>query len=279
MGDSYEERNPVGSEHSDRPQESISGPINRELRDFFSTVGQRKVGARVRFGTGRILDVMMNKRRTRLVMIFLAVWPAVIQAQSSPTNKWEIEIEKFEESDRHDPPAKGAVLFIGSSTIRFWQSLPEDFPEIQIINRGFGGSEIADCTFYVDRIVIPYHPRIVVLYAGDNDLAGGKTPQQVFEDYTAFVSRVHRQSPRTRIAFISIKPSPARASLLQSMKNANELIKAYTTNDKRLIYIDVFTVMLGKDGNPRARLFGPDRLHMNKNGYSLWKSVIAPYIR
>ena len=222
----------------------------------------------------------MNKRSTRLVAIFFAVvWPAVIQAQSSPANKWEIEIEKFQESDRQNPPAKGAVLFIGSSSIQLWQSLPEDFPGIKVINRGFGGSEIADCTFYVDRIVIPYQPRIILLYAGDNDLAGGKSPQQVLEDYKAFVSRVHRQLPRAKIAFISIKPSPARASLLQSMKVANELIKAYNSYDKRLIYIDVFAAMLGKDGNPRVELFGPDRLHMNKEGYSLWKSMISPYIR
>ncbi len=160
-----------------------------------------------------------------------------------------------------------------------WQSLAEDFPGIKVINRGFGGSELADSTFYVDRIVIPYKPRIVFLYAGDNDLAGGKTPQQVFEDYKAFVSRVHRQLPRTRIAFISIKPSPVRASLLQSMKQVNGLVEAYATHARRLVYIDVFTPMLGKDGSPRPELFGPDKLHMNSNGYSLWTSVITPGIR
>lgn len=120
---------------------------------------------------------------------------------------------------------------------------------------------------------------MVVLYAGDNDLASGRTPQQVFEDYKAFVEGVHRKLPVTRIAFISIKPSPSRASLLQSMKEANGLIKAYATRARRLVYIDVFTPMLGKDGSPRPELFGPDRLHMNSEGYSLWKSVVAPSIR
>jgi len=222
----------------------------------------------------------MNKKRTWLVMIFLTmIFFAISQAQQSPVHKWETEIKKFEESDRQNPPAKGAVLFIGSSSIRMWQSLAEDFPGIKVINRGFGGSEIADSTFYVDRIVIPYQPKVVILYAGDNDLANGKTPQQVFEDYKAFVSRVQEKLPATKIAFISIKPSPARASLLQSMKDANGLIKAYASSDKRLMYIDVFTPMLGRDENPRPELFSPDRLHMNKEGYSLWKSVIAPYIR
>ena len=222
----------------------------------------------------------MNKRRTWLVMIFWAVaFIAIGQARQSPGNKWETEIKKFEESDRQNPPPKGVVVFIGSSSIRLWQSLGKDFPGIKVVNRGFGGSEIADSISYVDRIVIPHRPKMVVLYARDNDLASGKTPQQVFEDYKGFVERVHRELPTTKIAFISIKPSPARASLLQSMKEANGLIKVYATHDKRLIYIDVFTPMLGKDGSPRPELFGPDRLHMNSEGYALWKLVVAPYIR
>jgi lysophospholipase L1-like esterase len=222
----------------------------------------------------------MNKRRTWLVMILWAVtFAAISQAHQSPGNKWETEIKKFEASDRQNPPPKDAVMFIGSSSIRLWQSLEQDFPGTKVINRGFGGSEIADSTYYVDRIVIPQRPKMVVLYAGDNDLFSGKTPQQVFEDYKTFVGRIHQNLPKTKIAFISIKPSPARASLLQSMKDANTLIKAYATHDKRLIYIDVFTPMLGKDGSPRPELFGPDRLHMNSAGYDLWKSVIAPNIR
>ncbi len=221
----------------------------------------------------------MNKKRW-LVMIFCAVaFTATGRPLQSPENKWEPEIKKFEDSDRQNPPPKGAVLFIGSSSIQKWKSLADDFPGTKVINRGFGGSEIADSTVYVDRIVVPYRPKMVVLYAGDNDLANGKTPQQVFEDYKAFVERVHRKLPTARIAFISIKPSPARASLLESMKQANGLVKAYATHARRLVYIDVFTPMLGKDGSPRPELFGPDKLHMNSEGYSLWTSVIAPRIR
>ena len=223
---------------------------------------------------------MTSMRRTRLLIIFLvAVGPAPIPAQTTASNKWQSEIEKFEAADRQNPPATGSVLFIGSSSIARWTSLAEDLPGINVINRGFGGSELADSTFYVDHIVVPYRPRMVVLYAGDNDLAHGRTPQQVFDDYEGFVSRVHRQLPGTRIAFISIKPSPSRAALIPLMKKANELIKTYDAKDKTLIYIDVFTPMLDKDGNPRAELFGPDALHMNRAGYDLWKSIISPYLR
>jgi lysophospholipase L1-like esterase len=222
----------------------------------------------------------MNTKRTCLAMIFCAVaLTASGRALQSPENKWEPEIKKFEQTDRQNPPPKNAILFIGSSSIQKWKNLADDLPGIKVINRGFGGSEIADSTFFVDRIVVPYRPRIVVLYAGDNDLANGRTPQQVFEDYKLFVERVHRKLPNTRIAFISIKPSPSRASLLQNMKDANGLIKAYATHARRLIYIDVFTPMLGKDGSPRPELFGPDKLHMNTEGYRLWKLVIAPIIR
>jgi lysophospholipase L1-like esterase len=213
-------------------------------------------------------------------MIFWAVaFAAIVQAYQSPGNKWESEITKFEESDRQNPPPKDAVIFIGSSSIRLWQSLKEDFAGVKVINRGFGGSEIPDSTFYVTRIVTPYRPKMVVLYAGDNDLANGKTPKQVFEDYKAFVERIHQNLPTTKIAFISIKPSPARLSLLQSMKDANGLIKAYATHDKTLIYIDVFTPMLRRDGSPRPELFGTDKLHMNSKGYDLWKLVVTKYIR
>jgi lysophospholipase L1-like esterase len=217
----------------------------------------------------------MYQNLMRLTIITLTVVVAVA-AQSVPTNQWEADIKKFEETDRLNPPPKNGLLFLGSSSIRLWSSLQDDFPNTKVINRGFGGSKLADSTYYVDRIVVPYAPKMVVLYAGDNDIAGGMTPQQVFEDYKAFVKDVSRKLPRTKIAFISIKPSPARQTLLSKMKEANELIKSYVEGNKLLVYIDVFTPMLGSDGNPRPELFGPDKLHMNQEGYKLWRSVVGP---
>jgi lysophospholipase L1-like esterase len=213
---------------------------------------------------------------TTLVLLFFVFAPTT-NAQQSTENKWEPEIQQFEDSDKKVPPPRGAVLFVGSSSIRMWKSLAEDFPGIKVINRGFGGSEIADSTYYVDRIVTPYLPGMIVFYAGDNDLSNGKTPQQVLDNYKAFVSRVRIKLPTTEIAFISIKPSPARVSIIDQMRQANALIRTYSSHDKNLLFIDVFTPMLGKDGNPRPELFGPDKLHMNREGYDLWKSVVAPY--
>ena|SRR5262245_3274473 len=130
----------------------------------------------------------MMKLRTLLIgFCCLIICAAAVSAQQTPAspNRWEADIKKFEEADRQNPPAKSAVVFVGSSSIRMWKDLAEDFPDTKVINRGFGGSQLADSTYYADRIVIPYQPRMVVLYAGDNDLAAGKTPQQVFEDYTS----------------------------------------------------------------------------------------------
>ena len=199
--------------------------------------------------------------------------------QAATGNEWESDIAQFEAADTQNPRAKGGVLFIGSSSIEHWKSLAEDFPGINVINRGFGGSVIADSTYYVDRIVVPYQPKMIVFYAGDNDLAEGRTPQQVFDDYVAFVTRVRSQLPATKIAFISIKPSPARAALMRKMKTANEMIKKYDANNSNLVFIDIFTPMLAKDGGPRGELFGPDGLHMNKEGYRLWQSLIFPYLK
>jgi lysophospholipase L1-like esterase len=204
---------------------------------------------------------------------------AALGQQAAPANKWEAEIKKFEEADRQSAPPKNAVLFIGSSSIRIWKDLAADFPNVKVINRGFGGSQIADSTRYVDRIVTPYKPRMVVLYAGDNDLAAGKTPEQVFDDYKAFVARVRQGVPSARIAFISIKPSPSRASLLDAMRQVNAMVKDYAARNKNLVYIDVFTPMLQPDGQARGELFGPDNLHMNRSGYELWRGIVAPYLR
>lgn len=121
-------------------------------------------------------------KHTFLKMIcVVAIFATVVQAQQSaaPANKWEAEIKKFEEADRKNAPAKDVVLFTGSSSIRLWQSLAQDFPQVKVLNRGFGGSEIADSTFYVDRMIVPYQPRMILLYAGDNDIANNKNPQKV----------------------------------------------------------------------------------------------------
>jgi lysophospholipase L1-like esterase len=217
----------------------------------------------------------------------LATWAALnlslfsqtsTQAKPAPEAQWEKDIRSFEAADQSNPPPRGAVLFIGSSSIRLWTNLAQAFPGHQVINRGFGGSQVSDSVAFVSRIVTPYKPKLVLLYAGDNDIAAGKSPERVLSDFKAFVERIHAALPETRIAFIAIKPCPARERFLESVRTANHLIQAYTASDKRLLYIDVFTPMLAKDGRPRADLVIKDGLHPNAQCYELWASIIRPIL-
>jgi lysophospholipase L1-like esterase len=213
-----------------------------------------------------------------LLSLLLTFVSCIACAAVTPHSYWEPNIAAFEASDRTNPPPKGAVLFIGSSSIEHWKSLAADFPELKVINRGFGGSVIGDSTYFADRIVAPYHPRAIVLYAGDNDLYYGHTPQQVRDDFAAFVNKVRSFDPHVSIAFVSIKPSVARQSLLAQIKQSNDLIRAYAATQKNVTYIDTFTPMLGADGQPQQKWFGPDGLHMNRSGYALWIGILKPWV-
>ena len=206
--------------------------------------------------------------------------PSWSGAQQTDTSyrQWEGDIRAFEQSDSvQKPPTKG-ILFVGSSSIRMWETLPHDFPDLPVINRGFGGSELHDVVHYANRVVLPYKPRVIVVYAGDNDLANGRKPEQVASDFRRLARTVHRTLPRTRIVFVSVKPSPSRWNLVDRMRATNALVRRYARTDKRLAYADIFTPMLGDDGRPRRELFRDDSLHMTPAGYELWTSVIRPYL-
>ncbi len=192
--------------------------------------------------------------------------------------KWESEIASFEAADKTNPPPKSAVLFVGGSSIRLWQTLAQDFPEHRVINRGFGGSHVADSVAFADRIIIPYKPKIIVLYAGDNDIADGKTPDQVLSDFKSFVVKIHKDLPTSRIAYVSIKPSLARWHLVDKIRTANQLIAEYSRANDNVVFIDIFTPMLDDEGKPRKELFVSDGLHLNAKGYELWTSVIKPHL-
>ncbi len=185
------------------------------------------------------------------------------------------EIAAFESADAVNPPPANVIPFVGSSSFNNWANLPAAFPNHPVLNRGFGGSQMSDVLEYFDRVVARYQPPLVVVYEGDNDLAAGKSVAQVFADYSNFVWRVQQQLPATDIAFLSVKPSPSRASLLGQMAQLNSLI-AGLADGRRIRYIDIYTPMLDGTGQPRAELFGPDNLHMNAAGYALWQSIIGP---
>ena len=169
-------------------------------------------------------------------------------------------------------------MFVGSSSIRMWPDVGADFPGSSALNRGFGGSTLADVVYFAPRIVLPYKPRLIVLYAGDNDLSEGHTPAQVLADYRAFAALVHRALPETRLVFVSIKPSPSRWTLADSMRKANALIAADIARDARATFVNVFPAMVGANGHPRPELFVDDSLHMTAAGYALWRELLGPVV-
>ncbi|MEO2047503.1 MAG: SGNH/GDSL hydrolase family protein [Pirellulales bacterium] len=192
--------------------------------------------------------------------------------------KWEPEIQAFEQRDTDSPPPTEGVLFVGSSSIRFW-NLAKYFPKHSLINCGFGGSQIIDSIHFADRIILNHRPRTVIVYAGDNDIAAGKTPEVVAADFRLLVEKIHSQLPQTKIAFIAIKPSISRWKLADSMKAANTLISTYCDLNERLSYVDIWQPMLGEDGRPRRELFIKDGLHLNHTGYQLWTKRVLPHVQ
>jgi lysophospholipase L1-like esterase len=213
-------------------------------------------------------------RRSLLAVAFL-VAPAVFAAPE----KWAAEIEKYTKADALKAPAQGAVVFVGSSSIRRWNSLAADFPGVMLLNRGFGGSELTDSVFYADRIVIPYAPRLVVVYAGENDLQAGKSAESVLAAFRAFHAKVHAALPKTKIIFLAIKESPSRAKIREKVLLANKLIAADCAKDSRLTFVDVATPMLDAEGQTRPELFVADQLHLKPEGYVIWTKVLSPYLK
>ena len=193
---------------------------------------------------------------------------------------WRFQISAYETADRANPPKAGVIVFTGSSSVRFWDTLADDMKPLDVINRGFGGSQIAQVNEYASRIIIPYRPRAVVLYAGDNDLSWpwSKTPEQVSGDFKKFVEIIHANLSETWIYYVSIKPSISRWGNWEKFQETNELIKADILTQPRAQFIDVDAAMLDSQGKPRAELFRRDGLHMNAKGYAVWTSIIRPVL-
>jgi len=192
--------------------------------------------------------------------------------------KWEKEISAYEQSDRTNPPPQGGLVFIGSSTIRMWKTLAQDFPEQKVINRGFGGSEIEDSTHFAERIIFPYGPRAVFLRAGGNDLWAGKSAKQVFADFKDFVATVQSKLPKAEIVFISLSPSISRWKQADKEKAVNAMIAEYIKGKPQLKYCDTYDMVLGTDGQPRPELFIADKLHFNAEGYKLLAERVRPFL-
>jgi lysophospholipase L1-like esterase len=199
-------------------------------------------------------------------------------AQNKP--RFENDIQTIRQYDKIYAPSKNPILFVGSSSIRLWSDLERDFADYGVINRGIGGSVINEITYYVNELIVPYHPRQIVLYVGENDLPDENTTGDSILNRTIHLLTLIREKlPNVPIVYISIKPSPSREKYLAKMILANRLIHDYLATQNEMEFVDVCSLMLTPDGKPKPELFREDRLHMNKMGYSIWIKKIKPYLK
>lgn len=222
----------------------------------------------------------MKQCSVRLVAAWLTLAAFVLPGAGKEHNfaRWEKEISAFEQRDRTNPPPQNAILFIGSSTIRLWSTLSNDYPHHQVINRGFGGSEVVDSTHFADRIVFPYHPRMIFLRAGGNDLAAGSSVEEVAANFKEFCETIHAKLPETVIAYIGWNPTIARWSQADKEKALNALAKDYIKDKPWLKYIETYDMVLGADNLPRPELFVQDKLHFSPAGYRLLVEKVRPFL-
>ena len=213
-----------------------------------------------------------------LLALILLVATAPVAFAQPPAERWSKALAEFDAADLATPPKPGEVLFLGSSTIVDWDTA-RAFPGIKVINRGVWSSSLGEAVLRVDRLVMPYAPRLIVVYAGENDLNGGATSEQVAVDFERFTFAVHAKLPQTRIVFIGLKPSLARWTQIHRMRAANDLIRQFCGHDDRLAFVDVDGAMLGWDEKPRRELFVEDGLHLSAQGYALWNVLLRPFVQ
>jgi lysophospholipase L1-like esterase len=213
-----------------------------------------------------------------LIVTFILFFVLNVFSQSAPPF-WN-DINTFKKADAEKMPALHSILFIGSSSFTKWTDINDYFPGYPIINRGFGGSTIADVIRYAYDIILPYEPKQVVIYCGENDLAYSEkvTPSEILNRVKTLFSIIRINLPRATIDFVSIKPSPVRAAIQGRVIESNKLIKAFFRQQKNADFIDVYNAMLDKSGNMREEIYLPDRLHMKPEGYAIWKKIILPYL-
>jgi len=203
-----------------------------------------------------------------------------LAAQPSPA-PFSNEIAEFKHKDSLRRPPANPIVFIGSSSFRKWTTVQADFPGYPIINRGFGGSTLDDVIRYAGDIIYPYHPKQVVIYCGDNDLASGKkvSGKKVYKKFEHLYELIRKHLGNdVDIVYVSIKPSPSREKLMPEMERANDLIRNFIAERSHASFVDVYHLMLNTQGHPMDDLFAGDKLHMNEKGYKIWQQAILPYL-
>ena len=203
----------------------------------------------------------------------LKYWIQNIRSYNSP-NRFDADIEQFVKQDKNSFPPINQFLFIGSSSIRLWQSLEDDMKPLKVINRGFGGAHTKHINRHLDKIVFPYKPKAIIFFCGSNDINGLNSSQDVFAEFEIFFNSVKKVLPKTKVFAIGIQPSPSRFDQRPRQLEWNDAVSNLAKTDPNLVFIDVSSAMLSSENKPRLELYTYDKLHMNENGYKIWTKLV-----
>ena len=216
----------------------------------------------------------------KYILAFVLLGTAkLLAAQTTCPAFWD-DIVAFKKKDSATPPPQQAILFVGSSSFTKWTDVSDYFPGYTIINRGFGGSTLVDVIRYAYDVILPYKPKQVVIYCGENDLASSDTitANDVVQRFKTLYAIIRQNLPNVQVDFVSIKPSPSRAHLMPKYRIANKQIKAFLQKQKRSGFINVYPAMLDENDQPKTEIFLEDQLHMKPDGYRIWQKIIQPYL-
>ena len=212
----------------------------------------------------------------QLFLILFLVFTLFAAAQDP--SRFKTEVIQLSKKEYNFNPDKKLVVFAGSSSIRMWKDIQSYFPEYNVINNGFGGSHFSDLLFYYDELILSSKPEILFIYEGDNDIASDKKPSEVMKQAKELVAKIRQDLPKTRILFISPKPSLAREKLKEKYLTFNNKLERYCNRKKQLDFVNVWTPMCDKSGTILPGLCLEDGLHMNKTGYDIWGAAIDNYL-
>lgn len=212
------------------------------------------------------------------ISIILAILFGFLVTQAQVKQRFDNAMVDFKKIDQQKNTPKGGILFIGSSSFTFWKDLENTFSSYQAINRGFGGSTLAEVIYYADDILYPYQPRQVIIYCGENDIAEGNSPEITVDRFKTLFNLTRKHLPQAQISFISMKPSVAREKMMPQFSYANQLIERFLADQPNTSYINVYDAMLQDNKRPMTDIFVGDNLHMNAKGYAIWTKIITPYL-
>lgn len=214
-----------------------------------------------------------------IIILTLLISKVSVFSQNDPQTRWDKSIAQYEHKDSVSKPEPGGILMLGSSSFTIWQDVGDYFPGRNMVNRGFGGSQMSDVLYFKERLILPYQPKQIILYEGENDIAAGEKPDSIFAELMQLVKWTRGQLPGIQISIVSMKPSPKRWDLKETLLEMNKKLKQFAAENENIDFINIWEPLIEPDGVPVNENYREDLLHLNANGYKIWQKAMAPYLK